>query len=109
MYLYLSLLGITQDPTNATFCEGSNAVLSCVICDNSTNNAADTTGWFTNDNHPAAVPNMINNTRDGDVVTSVLTIENVSLNDNGNGYFCLSAYGTKSDTGVISVAGKRSR
>ena len=81
--------------------------MSCVIFDNSTNNAADTTGWFTDDITPAQVPvNMINNTRDDDVVvTSVLTIENVSLNDNGNGYFCLPSIGVMSNVAVISVAG----
>ena len=98
---------IVQYPTNTKVCEGSNAVLSCVIFDNSTINAADTTGWFTDNNSPAQVPsNMINNTRDGDVVTSVLTIESVSLNDNGNGYFCSPAFGVSSDVGVISVAGE---
>ena len=81
--------------------------MSCVIFDNSTYNAADTTNWFIDDNLPALVPsNMINNTRDGDVVTSVLTIENVSLNDNGNGYFCFPTFVVISNVGVISVAGK---
>ena len=99
-------LGIIQHPADDTFCEGTNAVLSCVAFDNSTHNAADTTSWFTDDNPPAAVSfNMINNTRDGDVVTSVLTIEIVSLNDNGNGYFCSPAFGVSSSVGVISVAG----
>ena len=72
-----------------------------------THNAADTTQWFTNDDPPAAVPrNLIVNTRDGDVVTSVLTIESVSLNDNGNGYFCFPTRGIESYVGVISVAGE---
>ena len=98
---------LVQHPTNDTFCKGSNAVLSCVIIDISTNNAADTTVWFTDDNLPAVVSsNMINNTRDGDVVTSVLTIENVSLNDNGDGYFCSPSFGTLSYVGLISVAGE---
>ena len=35
--------GVIQHPANNTFCEGSNATLSCVIFDNSTRNAADTT------------------------------------------------------------------
>ena len=48
---------------------------------------------------------MISNTRDGDVVTSVLTIESVSLNDNGNGYFCVPSFPIASYIGVISVAG----
>ena len=80
--------------------------MSCVVFDNSTNNAADTTSWFTG-NPPAAVSssNMINNTRDGDVVTSVLTIESVSLNDNGNGYLCAPLLYIGSSVGVISVAG----
>ena len=99
---------LVQHPTNTKICEGSNAVLSCVIFDNSTNNAADTTSWFTNDNTLVAAvsSNMINNTCDGDVVTSVLTIENVSLNDNGNGYFCFPSFPIVSNVGVISVAGE---
>ena len=102
------LLDIIQHPTNDTFCAGSNALLNCVVFDNSTKSVANTTGWFINTNLPAAVSDsyMINNTRDGDVVTSVLTIENVSLNDNGTGYFCVTAYDIDSYIGVISVAGK---
>ena len=79
--------GITQHPRNDAFSVGSNVVMSCVVFDNSTNNAADFISWFINDNPPVVILSiMINNTRDGDVVTSVLTIENVSFNDNGNGY-----------------------
>ena len=81
-------------------------MLSCVIFDNSTSNAADTTVWFTNDDIPAAVSSsMISNSRDGNVVTSVLTIENVSLNDNGTGYFCVPSHRTESNAVVLSVAG----
>ena len=99
-------VGITQHPANKTYCEGSNAVLKCVIFDNSTNNAANTTIWFTNEDSPGKVlDSMINNSRDGDVVTSVLTIENVSLNDNGKGYFCVPTSDIKSNVGVTSVAG----
>ena len=58
--------------------------MGCVIFDNSTSNAADVTSWFTNDNPP---------------------VESVSLNDNGNEYFCLPAFGIRSNVGVISVAG----
>ena len=98
---------IVQHPTNTKVCEGTNAVLSCVIFDNSTNNAADTTHWFTDDNPPVRVPdNMISNARDGDVVTSVLTIESVSLNDDGDGYFCSPSFPIVSNVGVISVAGE---
>ena len=81
--------------------------MSCVVFDNTTNNAADTTGWFADNNPPVRVlDNMINNTRDGDVVTSVLTIESVSLSDNGDGYLCVPSLRIESNVGVISVAGK---
>ena len=81
--------------------------MSCVVFDNTTNNAVDYTSWFTDDNPPAQVSsNMIHNTRDGDVVTSVLTIESVSLNDNGDGYFCVPSFPIASNLGVISVAGE---
>ena len=103
---YLDITQVTQDPENNTFCKGSNAVLSCVIFDNTTANVADTTSWFTNNNPPVRFPDsMINNTRDGDVVTSVLTIESVSLDDNGNGYLCTPSLDVRSSVGVISIAG----
>ena len=104
--VYTFYIVIIQHPPNDTFCQGSNAVLSCVIFNNSTNNAPDNTNWF-NYNAGAAVPhNMISNTRDGDVVTSVLTIESVSLNDNGTGYLCIPSFSIASYVGMISVAGE---
>ena len=106
--ILICYIGITQHPTNDTYCEGSNAVLSCVVFDYSTNDDADTTGWFTNDDLPAALSSsMISNSHDDDVVTSVLTIiESVSLNDNGTGYFCSPLFGIRSYVGLISVAGE---
>ena len=105
IYCKFTLLGITQHPANDTYCEGSNAVLSCVVFDNSTSNAADTTSWFIDIVYVLVSSSMISNSRDGDVVTSVLTIENVSLSDNGTGYFCSPSFGIASYTGVLSVAG----
>ena len=100
------IAGITQHPANDAYCEGNNAVLSCVIFDNSTSNGADNTVWFTNGDPPVAVSSsMISNSRDGHVVTSVLTIESVSLNDDGNGYLCVPSLRIESNVGVISVAG----
>ena len=60
-----------------------------------------------NDNSPAQLPsNMISNTRDGDVVTSILAIENVSVDYNGTGCFCSPSFGIRSIVGVISVVGE---
>ena len=39
------------------------------------------------------------------MVTSVLTIESVSLNDNGNGYFCEPVRSTDSFVGTVLVIG----
>ena len=81
--------------------------MSCIIFDNSTNNVADTTGWFSDSNPPLRrSDNMISNTRDGDVVTSILTIESVSLNDSGNGYFCEPIRGSENFIGKILVIGQ---
>ena len=81
-------------------------MLSCTVYDNSTSNAADSTGWFRMDNPPVGIPfNMINNTRNSDVVTSVLTIDNVSLSDNGTEYLCLPAILIVSYIGAVLVAG----
>ena len=49
--------------------------------------------------------NMINNTRNGDVVTSILTIDNVSLSDNGTEYFCFPSSRIESYIGTVLVAG----
>ena len=48
---------------------------------------------------------MINNTRNGDVVTSILTIDNVTLNDNGTEYLCFPSRGIESYIGATLVAG----
>ena len=103
----IHFLGIMEHPVNAIYCKGSTAVLNCTVFDNSTNNAADLTGWFNNSVPPIAVQtSMISNTRNGDdMVTSVVTIRNVSLNDNNTGYFCVPSHRIVSYVGIISVAG----
>ena len=81
-------------------------MLSCTVYDNSTSSAADSTGWFREDDPPVGISStMINNTRNGEVVTSVLTIDNVSFNDNGTEYFCFPSHGIDSYIGAILVAG----
>ena len=79
-------------------------MLSCVVFDNSTNKAADNTVWFRVANPAVGISsNLRNNTRNGDVVTSVLTIENVTLNDTGTGYFCFPSINITSNIGMLSV------
>ena len=98
---------IIQQPANDTYCEGTDAKLSCVIFDNTTTNAADTTVWINADTLVLVAGEMISNTRDDDVVTSVLTIESVSFNnDSGTQYFCSPRRDVDSFVGVISVIGE---
>ena len=106
-YNVIHFLGIMEHPVNATYCKGSIVVLNCIVFDNSTNNVADLTGWFNNSVPPIAVDaSMISNTRNGDdMVTSVVTIRNVSLNDNGTRLFCVPSLGIVSYAAIISVAG----
>ena len=100
------ILVIVQDPANDTFCEGTDAKLRCVIFDNTTASVADNTGWINANTLGPVAGEMINNTRDGDVVTSLLTIENVLLSDNGARYFCVPKFGTMSFVGMILVVGE---
>ena len=100
-----TFLTVIQHPANDTFCEGSKAVLSCVIFDNSTDDDADGTVWIYASSLDIVSNAMINNSRFHDVVTSTLTMETVSLDDNGIGCFCAPTFSVRSYTGVISVAG----
>ena len=80
--------------------------MSCVVFDNTTTNVADNTVWYNAGSLGTVPGSMISNTRDGgDVVTSLLTIENVSLNYNGTGYLCGPSLFINSNVGVISVRG----
>ena len=101
-FLYID---ITQHPRNDTFCAGSTALLSCTVYDNTTSNGANSTVWFRVDNPPVLISSNINNTRNGDIVTSILIIDNVSLNDNGTEYFCVPTFGIRSYVGTILIAG----
>ena len=99
-------LAIIGHPANNTFCEGTDATLSCIVYDNSTGDAANTTGWINDDTRVAVAANMITNTRNGDVVTSVLTIVDVSLSSNGTRYFCIPIFDVRSFVGVLLVTGE---
>ena len=92
-------------PENQTYCEGANVLLCCVIFDNTSIYVANNTVW-SNRKNGVLITTSINNTRNGYIVTSELTIESVSLNANGSEYFCIpSTQVTESYVGVISVAG----
>ena len=97
-----------EHPANGTFCEGKDATLNCTIYDNSTRRVADGTLWYNNVTNAALPGSMVNNSRDGDVVTSVLTIRKVSLNINNTKYLCEPRYKVTSSVAVIMVIGENS-
>ena len=102
--LYI-LLEIVQHPANATFCEGTNATLNCTIFDNSTTGVADNTIWF-NVINGARIQLVGNNIRDGDIVTSILPILDISVYINNTKYLCQPRLGTKSSVAVITIIGE---
>ena len=108
LHYYLTHVGVTQviqHPVNGTFCEGATATLSCVIFDNSTGNPADTTSWVIADTGGVVPDINLNNTRNGAIVTSILTFESVSLSDNGT-YLCEPRRNVESYIGMILVKGE---
>ena len=100
VYTITCYVAIAQHPVNDTFCEGKNATLSCIIFDNSDNHIADSASWV---NATSGARLSSNNIRDDDMVTSILTIVNLSLSQNGTRYFCVPVHDVESFTGTILV------
>ena len=98
-------LGVVQHPANDTVCKGTNATLNCTIFDNSTDGIANSTTWVNNATGRTITGSMVlKNSRDGDMVTSVLIIMDVSDNSS---YFCRPSRRTMSSVAVITVIGKK--
>ena len=100
---------VIQHPANDTFCEGTDAILYCTIFDNSTSNIADDTVWFNVKTGAAISGSRVNNSRDGDVVTSVLTLVKAPLSLNNTEYVCEPTITVESSSvAVIIVIGENS-
>ena len=103
-------LGVDQQPANDTFCEGTIATLNCTIVDNSDDKVADSTVWYNVTSGSRISETMVHNSRDDDnVVTSILSIVNVSVSSiNNTKYRCVPQDGTESCTAVVIVIGENS-
>ena len=100
---------VIQHPANDTFCEGTDAVLYCTIFDNSTDGIADDTVWFNAENDATISGSKVNNSRDGDVVTSVLTLMKAPLYLNNTEYVCEPTFTVgSSSVAVVIVIGENS-
>ena len=98
---------VVHHPANETFCEGTDAVLSCTISDN--NNVADNTVWFNFTSRARIESNMdtvVNNNRNDDMVTSILNITDISVCLNNTEYICVPSLGIQSFPGVLIIIGE---
>ena len=102
---------IIRSPVNQSACAGGTVNFTCVVM--FTSGPLGPAGWFTNDgdNDATAEPD---HTRSDDSnrrsaptnVTTVLTVTNVSISDNGADYICAQGFNARSDTVFLSVFGK---
>ena len=106
-------LEVVQDPANATFCEGTDATLTCTIFDNSTDRIANDTSWVNYTSGARIISNMhmntlVSNSRHGNMVNSMLTIVNVSVYANNTEYLCEPKFRIVSSVAVIMIIGEKS-
>ena len=78
--------------------------MKCIIYDKNTG-VANSTSWE-NSLTGKIPPEMVNNTRDGDMVTSILIILNVPVDINNTDYWCRPSLTEQSSAAVIIVIGK---
>ena len=104
-------LEVVQHPANGTFCKGTDATLTCIIFDNSTERVANSTIWVNLTSRATVQSNMItliSNHRHGDMVTSTLTIVDVSVYVNNTEYLCEPKFRIESSVAVIMIIGENS-
>ena len=109
--LCVSYTVIIRSPVNQSTCVGETVHFTCVVM--FTSGSPGPAGWVTNngDNDATAQPG---HTRSDDSnrrsapanVTTVLSVTNVSISDNGTDYICAQGLNARSDTVFLTVFGK---
>ena len=96
---------------NQSVCEGGTVNFTCVVM--FTSGMPGPASWFTNNgnNDASRLPGHFltddSNERTAPAnVTTVLTVTNVSISDNGADYVCTQGLNTRSDTVFLTVFGK---
>ena len=82
-------------------------MLTCIIFDNSTNRIADNAGWFNLSSKAGISQDIVNNSRVGDMVTSILPVMNVSAGINNTKYICEAKFSVMSSVAIITVIGEK--
>ena len=104
-------LVIIKSPKNQSVCERGTVNFTCVGMFSSGPPSAAV--WFTNNGNTDAIT-LPGHTRTDDSngrsapanVTTVLTVTNVSISDNGADYFCAQGFNVRSDTVFLTVFGE---
>ena len=102
---------IIRPPVNQSACVGGTVDFTCVLM--FTSGTPSAAAWFTNDgaNDASRQPRYSltddSNGRSPPAnVTTMLTVANVSISDNGIDYFCAQGFNERSDTVFLTVFGK---
>ena len=111
--IFLVATVIIRSPVNQSTCAGGTVNFTCVVM--LTNGPLGPASWFTNNGNIEAITQP-GHTRSDDIngrsapanVTTVLTVTNVSISDNGADYVCGQGLSTtaRSDTVFLTVFGK---
>ena len=103
---------IIQSPQNQSVCEGGTVHFTCVVM--FTSGPVGPAGWFTSRNFIDAgrlpgnsVTDNVNGRSAPANVTTVLTVTNVSISNNGANYVCQQ--GVRSDPAFLTVFGEAAK
>ena len=102
---------IIRSPVNQSTCAGETVHFTCVVM--FTSGLLGGATWFTDNGNVDAIAQS-GHTRSDDSngrsapanVTTVLTVTNVSISDNGADYICVQGRNAESDTIFLTVFGK---
>ena len=96
---------------NQSTCAGGTVQFTCVVM--FTSGSPGPANWFTNNDNIDASRLPDHSLTDDSSgrsapanVTTVLTVTNVSISDNGADYFCAQGFNARSDTVFLTVFGK---
>ena len=108
MYVHVVII---RSPVNQSACKGETVDFTCVVMFTSRTPSA--ASWITENGNTDAIM-LPGHTRTDDSngrsapanVTTVLTVINVSISDNGTDYFCAQGFSQRSDIVFLTVFGE---
>ena len=111
MFVLIVYIVIIRSPVNQSTCAGETVNFTCVVM--FTSGSPGPANWFTNNGNndasrePGHTLTDDSNGRSAPAnVTTVLTVTNVSISNNGSDYICVQGLNAISDTAFLTVFGK---